>query len=110
MLLRRTALIAAPNPDKKNITPRTRAPAAIRHFTQAESAIAMSELTRIQIHDPSKIAPASQRFCHIQDAPDKFDSIPNRIRPGTQVINDSKYTRAHSLPKTYSTRENGRQK
>src|SRR5579864_7142953 len=102
--------MAAPNPERKNITPRTMAPAAILHLTHAESAMAMSEIMRIQIMEPRKMPPASERFSHIQETPERFDSIPKRIRPGIQVINDSRYKSAHSLPSTYSAREKGRQK
>ena len=66
--------------------PSNSAPAAIFHFTQAESAKASSEITRIQIQAPAKIAQAIQRLCSNHPPPASADCTPNRIRPGTQVI------------------------
>src|SRR5580692_1226824 len=105
-----TALIAWPNPAPKNITPRSNAPATILHFTHAESAIASRDRIAIHITEETNRLPAIQRFDQVQFAPAMPACMTNRIKPGTQVICDSRIASTDDLPSTYSARENGRQK
>ncbi len=108
--VRRTALIACAKPAPKNITASSRAPATILHFTQAESAIASSDKIAIQMREESTRLPAIQRWSHVQPGPAKLACMVKRIRPGIQVICESRIASTEDLPRTYSARENGRQK
>src|SRR4029077_2507291 len=108
--VRRTPLMASPKPAPKNITPSSKAPATILHFTHAESAIASRDRIAIQINEDRIRLPAIQRFDHVQLAPARPACMANRINPGTHVICDSRIASTDDLPSTYSARENGRQK
>src|SRR6185369_12136006 len=57
-LVRCTPLMVAPKPAATKNTPNISPPAAGFHFTHAESAMASSDRTRIQIHDPKNIPEA----------------------------------------------------
>src|ERR1700732_4700356 len=94
----------------KNITARSKAPATILHFTQAERAMASRERIAIQISEESTILAASQRLFHVQLGPIRLACMPKRINPGIQVICESRIASTEDLPSTYSARENGRQK
>jgi hypothetical protein len=66
-------LIAVPNPAPAKITPRSRAPAAIRHLTHAENASAISDKTVIHTSKPMKIDHANQAFAPTQAQPAMLD-------------------------------------
>src|SRR5580704_356952 len=97
-------------PAPKNITPNSKAPATIFHFTQAESAIASRDRIAIQITEERIRLPASHKFFHAQLGPARLACMTNRINPGIHVICESKIASTEDLPSTYSARENGRQK
>src|SRR5438477_4238519 len=108
--VRSTALIACAKPAPKNITPNSKAPATIRHFTHADSAIASRERTAIQSSDEAIRLPAIQRWVQVQLHPAKLACTKKSTSPGTHVICESRIASTDDLPKTYSALEKGRQK
>src|SRR6202041_3624 len=105
-----TALTACAKPAPKNITASNKAPATIRHFTQAESAIASRERTAIQIREESTRLAAIHRLVQVQLAPARLACIPKRINPGIHVICESRIASTEDLPSRYCARDNGRYK
>src|ERR1700722_14066668 len=105
-----TALTACAKPAPKNMTANSKAPATIRHFTQADSAIASSDRIAIQIKEESTRLPAIQRWLRVQAGPARLACIAKRINPGIHVICESRMANTEDFPSTYSARENGRQK
>src|ERR1700733_418268 len=108
--VRMTALMACAKPAPKNITPSSKAPATILHFTHAESAMASKERIAIQSKEEIMRLPAIQRWLQVQLAPSRLACITKRTSPGTHVICESKIASTEDFPSTYSAREKGRQK
>src|ERR1700757_2494123 len=108
--VRMTALIAWAKPAPKNNTASNSAPATIRHFTHAESAMARSASTTIQMMEETIRLAAIHRWSHAQRGPARLACTAHRTIPGTQVISDKRIPSTEAFPNTYSNREKGRQK
>src|ERR1700722_14551737 len=107
-VVRCTPLMVAPKAAATKKTPKTSAPAAGFHFTHAESASASSESRKIKTHEPKKKPHAMRALSCAHPPPSRYACRPNSSRPGTHVISDIRIISTDILPRTYSTRDNGR--
>jgi hypothetical protein len=87
-----------------------RAPLATTlHRIQAERARPRRVSTRIHTHDPANTAAAIRRLARPQPSASPASSA-KRTRTGTQVTAESRASSTVALPRTYSTRVNGRER
>src|SRR5215467_9008122 len=87
-----------------------KAPATILHFTQADNVMASSDRIVIQTREETNRLPRIHRWSQVQWRPARLPCTIKRMNPGIQVIPESRIASTEDLPKTYSARENGRQK